>query len=719
MFFSLHHFWRAQSSMLPSPSFITANELDVGQLIGKGGFASAVYRARCRRTGGGKEQHIALKIVDIRQKRKNNKPVLRRRRPDEEEESGGGGGGLETQASNRILAEIKVHNGLLHPSIVEMLAWFRDNRFAYVALELCEGGDLHAALRAQGPFSETYVSSLTGQIVSGLMYLHDTCGIVHRDLKLSNILLSGDGRRAKISDFGLAADISEGIMRRTLCGTPNYMAPEIALRQPYGSAVDLWSIGCLIYAMFIGRAPFQGKTAHDTLENVVHGVYDKLSIEDVSPEASNAVIGLLDTDPMNRLRLFDLQEHPFLYLLFNHETPIHSKKDRLPTHIQGPQSSPDSIVTTLPSPMHKLHHMNGDDSLSITTTNQTMASCIPRCLDTTEDLTLSAIELPHLKQSVMPGEQMPNKVQAVPSYSTRSNVEKRETEGQQKLREQQQCSDTLYLKDGPFANEAMHPEDVNAETPSTSPVCSSSDEYFGQVVLDSGFDNSLSFAGNVGVRRRRKKCLQQRIPKLNHSGYSRGLRHNRQQRKVGVKGRRKVAAAAAIKCGKLDYMHEAQFFSPSTVENEDQHHNRMPPPLQPSRHYPKSPLMITPVTPATVEDYDRTSRVRGDGFLEGKTTNEGPMNEKDIENDDNGCTLHRVNLSRLSPCTFSSENASFCISPGGSAVVFTKDTGKSLYSSHIVFSLLFKLRFSLRNEEDVVFDLYMHCTRALGLFIFL
>ncbi len=656
--------------MLPSPSFITANELDVGQLIGKGGFASAVYRARCRRTGGGKEQHIALKIVDIRPKRNNNKSVLRRR-PDEEEEESGGGGGLETQASNRILAEIKVHNGLLHPSIVEMLAWFRDDRFAYVALELCEGGDLHAALRAQGLFSETYVSSLTGQIASGLMYLHDTCGIVHRDLKLSNILLSSDGRRAKISDFGLAADMSEGIMRRTLCGTPNYMAPEIALRQPYGSAVDLWSIGCLIYAMFVGRAPFQGKTAQDTLGNVVHGVYDKLSIEEVSPEAANAVIGLLDTDPINRLRLVDLQEHPFLYLPLHYETPVHSKKDQPPTPIQELHSSPDSIATTVVSPVCTLPHMISD-KLSVTTTNQTMASCVSCCLDTTEDLTLSTIELPHLKQDVMPREQMPNKVQAVPSYSTQMTVEKREKEGQQqqKSREQQQCSDTLYLKDGSFPKEVMHPEgDVNAETSSTSPVCSSSEEYFGQMVLGGGYENSLSLSGNVDVRRRRKKCQQQRIPKLNYSGYSHGRRHNRRC-KVGVKGRRKVTAAA-IKRGKLGDVQEAQFFSPSIVgnEEEDQLHDRMPP-LQPSRHYPKSPLMITPVT-AAVEDYECRSRVCGGGFLEDKT-NEVPVNE----NHDNGCTLRRVNLSRLSPCTFSSENASFCISPGGSAVVFTKDTGK-------------------------------------------
>ncbi len=657
------------SSTTSSSSFITANELDVGQLIGKGGFASAVYRARCRRAGGGKEQHIALKIVDIRQEWKNSKSVLRRRRPDEEEEESGDG--LGTQASNRISAEIKIHNGLLHPSIVEMLAWFRDNRFAYVALELCEGGDLHAALRSQGPFSETYVASLTGQIVSGLLYLHDTCGIVHRDLKLSNILLSGDGRRAKISDFGLAADISDRMMRRTLCGTPNYMAPEVALRQPYDSAVDLWSIGCLIFAMFIGRAPFQGKTAHDTLENVVRGVYDKLSIEEVSPEAENAVVRLLDTDPMNRMRLEDLQEHPFLYLPLHHETPVHSKKDRLATPIQGFHSSPDSVATTVVSPASTLPHVI-DDSLSVTA-NQRMVSCAPRCLDTTEDLTPSTIELPHFKQQhVMPGDHMP------------ATVEKQEKEGgrkqQQQLREQT-TSDTLYLKGEPFPNEVMHPVDEDDATPSTSPVCSSSDEYFGQMVVGDGYENSMSLAGNDGIRRRRRRKFQQHIPRLNHSGYSRGRRYNRRHR-VGVRGRRKVSAAP-IKCKELDNVQEtAQFFSPSIVRDEKKEdhcpHDRTPLPQHSSRHHHPKPLMTTTTPVTVVEDYKCRSRIRG-GFLEDKTTH-SPVNEKDLE-EDSECTLNRVNLSRLSSCTFSSENASFSISPGGSAVVFIKDTGKYVHNA--------------------------------------
>ncbi len=659
----------APSSTPSLPSFITANELDVGQLIGKGGFASAVYRARCRHTRGGKEQHIALKIVDIRQKRKDAKPVLRRRRPieEDEEEEESDGGDLETQASNRLSAEIKVHNDLLHPSIVEMLTWFRDDRFAYIALELCEGGDLHAALRAQGPFSEAYVASLVGQIVSGVMYLHETCGIVHRDLKLSNILLSGDGRRAKISDFGLAADISGGTMRRTLCGTPNYMAPEVALRQPYGSAVDLWSIGCLIFAMFIGRAPFQGKTAQDTLRNVIHGVYDKLSIEEASPEAGDAVISLLDTDPMNRLRLVDLQEHPFLYLPLHHETPVHSKKDQLPTPIQGLHSSPDSIATTVVSPVYTLPQMI-DDNLSVTT-NQTRKSYVPRCFDATEDLTPSTVELSHLKQHEMIREHMPTKVKAMPlSYGKRMTVEKQEKEGQ-KQQSRERSSDTLCLKDGPFSNEVKYPEgDVNAETSSTSPVCSSSDEYFGQMTLGGGYDISWSLAGNNGVPRRRRKKCQKHIPRFDHSIYSRGRRYNR-RRRVGVRGRRKVVAVK--KCEELNDVQESQFSFTSIVKNDEMgQHNQQRACSRNNCH--SKQLMTTPVT--VVDDYECRSRVDGgDRFLD-DTTTAASANEKVVEND-SGCTLRRVDLSRLSPCTFSSETASFCISPGGSAVVFTKEAG--------------------------------------------
>ncbi len=651
------------SSTTSSPSFITANELDVGQLIGKGGFASAVYRARCRRSGGGKEQHIALKIVDIRQKKNNNKSVARRRSDEEEEESGGGG--LGTQASNRISAEVKVHNGLLHPSIVEMLAWFRDDRFVYVALELCEGGDMHAALRSQGPFSEAYIASITGQIVSGLLYLHDTCGIVHRDLKLSNILLSGDGRRAKISDFGLAADIRDGMMRRTLCGTPNYMAPEIALRQPYGSSVDLWSIGCLIFAMFIGRAPFQGKTARDTLENVVRGVYDNLSIEEISPEAENAVVGLLDPDPMSRMRLKDLQEHPFLYLPLHHEIPVHSKKDPLATPIQGFHSTPNSVGTTVVSPVSTLDHVI-DDSLS-TTTDQRMVSCAPRCLDTTEDLTPSTIELPHLKHQHI-----------LTEGNMSTTVEKQEKDGGHEKQQQSRgktASDTLYLKGEPFPSE----DDAIC---STSTACSSSEEYFGPRMVGGGYENSIRLPANNGVRRRRRK-FQQHIPRHNHSGYSRGRRHIR-SRRVGVGGRRKVSAAP-IKRKELDNVRQetAQPFSSIVrVEKEEDHHcpnDQMALLQRSSRHDHPKPLMTTTTIPVTVgEDSTCRSRIRG-GSLEDKA-NHLPVNEKDLE-EDSACALNRVNLSRLSSCTFSSENASFSISPGGSAVVFMKNTGKYVHNT--------------------------------------
>lgn len=85
-------------------------------------------------------------------------------------------------------------------------------------------------------------------------------GILHRDLKLGNIMVS-QGTKVKIGDFGLAVkleDLQEE--RETICGTPNYISPEIVARQPYGTQSDLWSLGCVLYAMLVGKPPFECKT---------------------------------------------------------------------------------------------------------------------------------------------------------------------------------------------------------------------------------------------------------------------------------------------------------------------------------------------------------------------------------------------------------------------------------------------------------------------------
>lgn len=171
------------------------DDFDVGQELGKGGFA-VVYRARVRVSG----LEVALKVVDKRRASEIASQGI----------GGDGGGELHKRGSDgmglacaRVANEVRLHWGLKHPTVVELLDFFEDERFVYMVLELCGGGDLYRRLRTGGPLSETEAAAYMGQLLAGLAYLHGR-RIIHRDLKLSNLLLSQDRRRLRIADFGLA-----------------------------------------------------------------------------------------------------------------------------------------------------------------------------------------------------------------------------------------------------------------------------------------------------------------------------------------------------------------------------------------------------------------------------------------------------------------------------------------------------------------------------------
>lgn len=133
----------------------------------------------------------------------------------------------------RVRNEVSIHHQLRHPNILKLLHFFEDASNVYMVMELCAGGELYQKMKKNGLLGETEVVKLFKGIVEGVDYLHSN-GIIHRDLKLSNILLTQDGQ-PKIADFGLACRIntvtdfggtSSGDQEQhTLCGTPNYLAP--------------------------------------------------------------------------------------------------------------------------------------------------------------------------------------------------------------------------------------------------------------------------------------------------------------------------------------------------------------------------------------------------------------------------------------------------------------------------------------------------------------
>lgn len=165
--------------------------------------------------------------------------------------------------------EVTIHSQLKHPSILELYTFFEDVNYVYLVLELAEKGELHRYLRDHKKVvSEVEAATILKQVVDGLLYLHSH-RIVHRDISLSNLLLTKD-MKVKIADFGLATlDHPGGEKHMTLCGTPNYISPEVASRSSHGLAVDVWGLGCLLYTLLVGRPPFDTDAVKSTLARVV------------------------------------------------------------------------------------------------------------------------------------------------------------------------------------------------------------------------------------------------------------------------------------------------------------------------------------------------------------------------------------------------------------------------------------------------------------------
>lgn len=228
---------------------------DIGQLLGRGGFAS-VYRAYHRRS----RQEIAIKII--------NKMKIH-----------------EMNINHRVQNEILLHIPLEHENIVHAWHAFEDEENIYIVMELCSGGNLYKLLKKRGKMSESEAVAVIRQLLQALEYLHSN-NIIHRDLKLSNILLVTDAAssggdhldrqslRIKVCDFGLAIQLTHPDEEHfTLCGTPNYIAPEVASQQNHGYPADLWSVGCLFYSMVVGTPPFEQNNVHDTLQSIIKGEF--------------------------------------------------------------------------------------------------------------------------------------------------------------------------------------------------------------------------------------------------------------------------------------------------------------------------------------------------------------------------------------------------------------------------------------------------------------
>lgn len=182
------------------------------------------------------------------------------------------------------------------------------------------GGELFKYIVDKGRMPEDQARRFFQQMISGIDYSH-RLKIVHRDLKPENILLDDD-LNVKIADFGLSNEIKDGDFLKTSCGSPNYAAPEVIRGSLYtGPEVDVWSSGVILYVMLCGRLPFENEDVGRLFQQIAEGVYFLPNY--LSHDARSLINGMLHVDPVKRLTIADIMQHPwFTVKLPRYLTPL-------------------------------------------------------------------------------------------------------------------------------------------------------------------------------------------------------------------------------------------------------------------------------------------------------------------------------------------------------------------------------------------------------------
>lgn len=233
---------RAGSGRTPSTGRVAAERFELEREVGRGGMAT-IYLARDRERA---DRAAAVKVIH---------PHL----------SG------DEQLVQRFLHEVRAHVGLVHPNVVEMLGWGRDGQDRlFMAMEFVDGPMLKELMARRRRFPVDLAVHVAASVLKGLAAAH-AAGIVHRDVKPANVMVTRSGR-VKVADFGISK--AEGMTQLTstgnVIGTPAYMSPEQALGRELDERSDLFSVGVFLYEMLLGGNPFLASNPATTLQRVVH-----------------------------------------------------------------------------------------------------------------------------------------------------------------------------------------------------------------------------------------------------------------------------------------------------------------------------------------------------------------------------------------------------------------------------------------------------------------
>ena len=210
--------------------------------------------------------------------------------------------------------EIRILSQLHHPNIVKLFEVYEENSKVYLVMELETGGELYDRIVERGSYTEKDATDLIKQILSAVSYMHSK-GLVHRDLKPENLLyhtLEEDSKIVVI-DFGISKSEGFGAMT-SCCGTPDYAAPEVLQKKPYGKSADVWSIGVISYILLCGYPPFYDDNDASLFSQILSGelIFDSPYWDQISNDAKKFVKQLMCIDVEKRLSCEEALQHTWI-----------------------------------------------------------------------------------------------------------------------------------------------------------------------------------------------------------------------------------------------------------------------------------------------------------------------------------------------------------------------------------------------------------------------
>ncbi|CAD5190180.1 unnamed protein product [Musa acuminata subsp. malaccensis] len=212
------------------------------------------------------------------------------------------------EMEEKVRREIKILRLFMHPHIIRLYEVIETQSDIYVVMEYVKSGELFDYIVEKGRLQEDEARRFFQQIISGVEYCHRNM-VVHRDLKPENVLLDSKWN-VKIADFGLSNVMRDGHFLKTSCGSPNYAAPEVISGKLYaGPEVDVWSCGVILYALLCGTLPFDDENIPNLFKKIKGGIYTLPS--HLSPLARDLIPRMLIVDPMKRITIREIREHPW------------------------------------------------------------------------------------------------------------------------------------------------------------------------------------------------------------------------------------------------------------------------------------------------------------------------------------------------------------------------------------------------------------------------